>query len=702
MSGHRAEGEPGQERSPYLSVIICTCNRCNLVLAALASLRRQTLALRLFEVIIVDNGSEDGTLDVLQRYLQGRRQEDEGWSVRCLTEPRNGLAYARNAALEVARGEIIVFLDDDALATPRFLESLVQAYAETGADGVGGRVELYWEAPRPYWLVDELLPALGYFAPAPQRVRLPAPLAFGSSCFSVRLAALRAVGGFSPLLDKRLAVPTRLGVEDLCRRLHEAGYALWYEPRALVAHRAHAARLCRAFFLGRAYWQGRSEALLELSRSVMRHGEGSNENHPWRPLLEELQRLLRLSLCEQPLLALQRRTAAEYLCAAMEQARCWGRLHQRLSLLWEPLPQESSPSVLLVMPVPNDAVTLLLAQGLRREGLCCSVERFLPPLAWLWRQRRLCDRSRGVLHLQRPAASQLPLWRQLDLLFRLRLANYLGIPVVVADSGGWWQSARGLQAFLRRQLEVWCLRAASLILAPSQVMEDLYPEPGMQERVQALACAGFRGYYSVPMPRAEAYRRLGVPASAPFVYLCFADQHSERELLDLCEAFRSMCAALAPVPLDAAHAPQLLLAGRPADRRHPFRLLRLAARLPMLHLFLKASVEEEIPLYLGAADAVVLPCAPEARAGNVEPALLAASYGRIVVVPDLPRFHGLPGAAAVVFYQAGEARALEQALLCARTREPSLLDGEESSLEAGPGWHEYARHLRKLYAGLLE
>ena len=179
QSKHTRQGDADRTVPPRLSVILCTYNRRNLALSALASLRRQTLPYDQFEVIVVDNDSSDGTLEAVRAYVsagpQLGRSIEYTWQVRCLAEAQNGLAYARTTGLQAATGEIAVFLDDDTLADPYFLERLLKAYDETGADAIGGRVELRWEAPRPYWLSEDLLELLGHFAPSNERIRLNKP-----------------------------------------------------------------------------------------------------------------------------------------------------------------------------------------------------------------------------------------------------------------------------------------------------------------------------------------------------------------------------------------------------------------------------------------------------------------------------------------------------------------------------------------------
>src|SRR5260370_3387456 len=246
-----------KKRPPRFSVVLCTYNRRNVVLATLACLRDQTFSYRDFEVIVVDNGSQDGTVNAVNSYIETKDQKRkvlEGpWRVQCLSEPKNGLAYARNAGLLAASGDIVVFIDDDTLVDPHMLENLWLAYEETGADAIGMRVTVHWDTPCPHWMIEELLVTLGHFSPSDGRLQLTAEETFASCGFSVKRSALNAINYFSPFFSKRIHVPASSEVADLCLRLHQAGYTLWYEPQALVLHRATSARLHRAVFVDRAY-----------------------------------------------------------------------------------------------------------------------------------------------------------------------------------------------------------------------------------------------------------------------------------------------------------------------------------------------------------------------------------------------------------------------------------------------------------------
>jgi GT2 family glycosyltransferase/glycosyltransferase involved in cell wall biosynthesis len=706
----KSEVRSTRKTCPRLSVILCTYNRRNLVLSALASLRRQTLAYDQFEVLVIDNGSTDGTLEAVRAYvnagrLAGRKPEDS-WLVHCLAEAQNGLAYARRKGLELAAGEIAVFVDDDTLADPYFLEGLLKAYTETRADAVGGRVELRWEAPRPYWLTTDMLELLGYFAPVPTRTRLGTGTNFSSCCFSVKIEALQSVGYFSPFLSKRLHVPASMEVHEMCNRLLQAGYALWYEPDAMVSHRVPAARLHKAYFVGRAYWQGRSEVLREDWRNLAR------EDASWQlvsaafhKILPEMRQILYLAFIHRPLLRLAERPTAERLEALMAQAKSWGRVQQRLQFLMRVPAEPTPPAVMLVRATQVEPGADLLARGLLSlQGVSCTQVTADIPLSWLWRHRTYWGQPSGIIHFYRPGALTLSQRQRQRLWFRLWLARNWGIPIVTSDTGGWWQTTRQLRHLTRRLLERKLLYSSDIVLASTRQPAQLYPDQKLRRHVRCLPHPGFHGYYAQPVERREAHRQLGLPSNSGYIYLCLAYAHTERELVHLLEIFtevRGKEVLRVGASSSCGAGSQLLVVGVPGDKKGNARMLRLAALNAAVHLSMAQPGKEDIPLYLGAADALVLPHFALPAAGTSEIALLALSYGRAIVAPRLPRFKGVLPPGASVFYEPAQPDSLLQALLKLQGRTYALGKDELEALEAKTGWVEYAQRLQMLYKQLL-
>jgi len=108
---------------PFVSVVIPTYNRAHGVTAALASVLAQTYLN--FEVIVVDDGSTDGTAEALQEFICG--QHCQGKEVRYFFQPNGGQSAARNRGIAEARGKWIAFLDSDDVWLPRKLEWQVRA-----------------------------------------------------------------------------------------------------------------------------------------------------------------------------------------------------------------------------------------------------------------------------------------------------------------------------------------------------------------------------------------------------------------------------------------------------------------------------------------------------------------------------------------------------------------------------------------------
>ena len=114
-----------------LSYIVPVCNTRDYVLRCLQSLLDQGIPANEFEIIIVDDGSTDGSLAILQAFAQEHRQ-----SVKLLTQGNAGVSAARNAAIEAASGDYVQFVDSDDFLAPGMMASLLQRAVEMNLDAM--------------------------------------------------------------------------------------------------------------------------------------------------------------------------------------------------------------------------------------------------------------------------------------------------------------------------------------------------------------------------------------------------------------------------------------------------------------------------------------------------------------------------------------------------------------------------------------
>lgn len=199
---------------PTISVVVPTYQRRASLRATLDALRAQDLA-EPFEVIVVDNGSTDGTAAL----LAGR--DDPALRVLRL-DPNFGPGPARNAGWRAARAPVVAFTDDDCLPDPGWLRAVVAAVA-AGADVAVGRTE-----------ADPA--ALAAAGPFSHWVRVEAPMPWFPTCnIAYRRDLLEALGGFDESFTARLG--SSFGDDtDLGWRALERGAEARFVPDARVVH----------------------------------------------------------------------------------------------------------------------------------------------------------------------------------------------------------------------------------------------------------------------------------------------------------------------------------------------------------------------------------------------------------------------------------------------------------------------------------
>lgn len=238
-----------------ISVVVPTYNRSRFAARAIRSLTEQTLAPA--EIIVVDNGSTDDT-DAVLRDLAAMVG-----GLRHFVEPRLGVSVARNRGATEASGELVAFLDDDAVASHQWLEVLADAALHSpGAAALGGPIALRWTRPAPAWMLG-LESWYGQFDLGKERKTIDYPVYPFASNLAFRREAFLSVGGFPVELGPRGRHRIPNEENGLFRRVSERGGIVVYEPRAVVYHWVHAERLTRQYLLRRGFAQGRGDVLVD-------------------------------------------------------------------------------------------------------------------------------------------------------------------------------------------------------------------------------------------------------------------------------------------------------------------------------------------------------------------------------------------------------------------------------------------------------
>lgn len=240
-----------------ISAIICTFKRADYLRHALRSLREQTLSPDQYEVIVVDNSGDAETETAFRECAEGRP------NFRYLVEPRVGLSNARNAGSKESRGEYVAYLDDDACADPRWLETLLTTFDEVAPAAIGGRVWLDWQGQRPLWVPDKHLSLFTYVdhGDAGHAVDESEYLVGANIAFAKK--SLDAVGGFDPDLGRQGAVLLSGEEASTLELMRAQNMTVYYEPAAVVWHSVIPARKQPRWLLKRLFWDGASQPLVD-------------------------------------------------------------------------------------------------------------------------------------------------------------------------------------------------------------------------------------------------------------------------------------------------------------------------------------------------------------------------------------------------------------------------------------------------------
>ena len=235
-----------------LSVIVCAYShdRYALLINGIDALLQQMSGGD--ELIVVIDYNEALFADVATRYGH------------IATVTRNsferGLSGARNAGIEVARNEVLAFVDDDATVRPGWIEHLRRHYLDPSVAGVGGYATPVWPTRRPAWMPSEYDWVVGC-----SHRGLPTSVTqvrnFIGCNMSFRRTVFQQVGRFNTTVGRVGRRPVGCEETELCIRLsqHDPSARLLYDPAVQVDHSVSVDRVRLQYFLSRCFGEGLSK-----------------------------------------------------------------------------------------------------------------------------------------------------------------------------------------------------------------------------------------------------------------------------------------------------------------------------------------------------------------------------------------------------------------------------------------------------------
>lgn len=245
-----------------ISFLICTYNRSNYLSGTLSSILKIVNNYDV-EVIIVDNNSTDNTSEIVDSFIAQFKNN----KIIYFKETKQGLSNARNRALKIANGDVVMFIDDDVLLDVGYIENVYKEFSSNDSKIIAGKILLKFEDEKPKWLTSDLENYLSKLDLGNEYRELKIPnewIVGANMLFSRNVLPLVQ---FNPNLG-RSKMNLISGEEILLMNfLIKKGYKVYYHPEILLYHIIPKSRLNKKFFLKRAFWGGYSNMLISYYES---------------------------------------------------------------------------------------------------------------------------------------------------------------------------------------------------------------------------------------------------------------------------------------------------------------------------------------------------------------------------------------------------------------------------------------------------
>lgn len=201
------------------SVIVCGRNEEKNISNCLSSCINQNYDKSKFEIIYVDNGSSDRSLELAKQF-----------TTKTFIEKRVGLSESRNLGIKKSDGEILIFLDADAVLDRDYLKNHEKTFSNKNVGAGGGKV-----LPLiPNWISNYL--GISLFESYPRFNDARLVRTYPGCNLSIRQSVLDEIGFFTEALKSSAAVTRFAEDKEICERIRSARYQIAYNPKAVIFH----------------------------------------------------------------------------------------------------------------------------------------------------------------------------------------------------------------------------------------------------------------------------------------------------------------------------------------------------------------------------------------------------------------------------------------------------------------------------------
>jgi glycosyltransferase involved in cell wall biosynthesis len=227
-----------------VSAVICSYNRARFIINAVESIFGQDFDKSLYEVIVVDNNSTDNTLALLENF----KVTHATYNFRYYTEPNQGVAFTRTRCAKEAMGEIVAYLDDDSIAQPGWLASIVSFFDEhPDTWSVGGKITPVFLTGIPDWYSKYFFGLVGNFDQGYKVKQLTGARYPCGANMAFRKKVFDEIGYFNHELGRKGTGLLANEEKDIYMRILAHNHEVHYLPNVEVLHSVEANKFDKAY-----------------------------------------------------------------------------------------------------------------------------------------------------------------------------------------------------------------------------------------------------------------------------------------------------------------------------------------------------------------------------------------------------------------------------------------------------------------------